>query len=47
MPLFNRHEAQLTVELSPGDKRELSRLLRTVLRTLDDELSGDGVSSGD
>ena len=34
MPLFNRHEAQLTVELSPGDKRELSRLLRTVLRTL-------------
>jgi DNA-binding MarR family transcriptional regulator len=47
MPLFNRHEAQLTVELSPGDKRELSRLLRTVLRTLDDELSGDGASSGD
>ena len=39
MPLFNRHEAQLTVELS--------RLLRTVLRTLDDELSGDGASSGD
>jgi DNA-binding MarR family transcriptional regulator len=35
MPVFNHHEALVTAELSPTDRRELARLLRTVLRTLD------------
>jgi hypothetical protein len=35
MPVFNHHEALVTADLSPTDRRELARLLRTVLRTLD------------
>jgi DNA-binding MarR family transcriptional regulator len=37
MPVFNRHEAMVTAALSADDKRQLSHLLRAVLRTLDDE----------
>lgn len=37
MPLFNHHEAIVTADLGDGDRRDLSRLLRTVLRTLDSE----------
>ena len=37
MPMFNAHEAIVTADLSVPDRRELSRLLRTVLRTLDAE----------
>lgn len=37
MPLFNEHEAMVTSALSASDKRQLSRLLRAVLRTLDSE----------
>ncbi|MCB1000943.1 MAG: winged helix-turn-helix transcriptional regulator [Acidimicrobiales bacterium] len=37
MPLFNEHEAMVTSALTAADKRQLSRLLRAVLRTLDDE----------
>lgn len=35
MPIFNKHEAMVTAELTDADRRELSRLLRTVLRTVD------------
>ena len=35
MPAFNHHEALVTADLSPTDRQELARLLRTVLRTLD------------
>jgi len=37
MPVFNHHEAVVTAALTDDDRRELSRLLRTVLRTLDAE----------
>jgi len=37
MPAFNQHEAMVTADLEPTDRRELARLLRTVLRTLDNE----------
>jgi DNA-binding MarR family transcriptional regulator len=37
MPVFNRHEAIVTADLTDHDRRELARLLRTVLRTLDNE----------
>ena len=37
MPAFNQHEAMVTADLDPTDRRELARLLRTVLRTLDNE----------
>ncbi len=37
MPVFNRHEAMVTSDLSPSDRRELARLLRTVLATLDND----------
>ncbi len=37
MPLFNKHEAIVTEGLSERDRRELARLLRKVLRTLDAE----------
>jgi MarR family transcriptional regulator, organic hydroperoxide resistance regulator len=37
MPLFNQHESAVTADLTVSDRRELARLLRTILRTLDDE----------
>ena len=37
MPMFNRHEAMVTADLSSADRLELVRLLRTVLRTLDND----------
>jgi hypothetical protein len=37
MPVFNRHEAIVTADLSDTDRNELSRLLRTILRRLDAE----------
>ncbi len=37
MPVFNEHEAMVTVDLTDGDRRELARLLRTVLARLDRE----------
>lgn len=37
MPVFNHHEALVTADLTDRDRRELARLLRTVLRTLDRE----------
>ncbi|MEK7423694.1 MAG: MarR family transcriptional regulator [Actinomycetota bacterium] len=37
MPVFNHHEAMVTADLTDDDRRELARLLRTVLRTLDNE----------
>jgi DNA-binding MarR family transcriptional regulator len=37
MPVFNRHEAIVTADLTDHDRRELARLLRTILRTLDNE----------
>ena len=37
MPVFNRHEAMVTADLSSADRLELARLLRTVLRTLDSD----------
>lgn len=37
MPEFNRHEAQVTAGLTDRQRTELSELLRTVLRTLDDD----------
>ena len=40
MPSFNHHEAMVTSALSADDKRQLSSLLRTVLRTLDEETTG-------
>jgi MarR family transcriptional regulator, organic hydroperoxide resistance regulator len=41
MPVFNQHEAMVTADLSPADRRELTRLLRTVLATLDRDESVD------
>ncbi len=38
MPVFNHHEAIVTAGLSSADRRELTRLLRTVLATLDAEV---------
>ena len=38
MPVFNHHEAIVTIDLSDHDRRELARLLRIVLRRLDAEL---------
>jgi DNA-binding MarR family transcriptional regulator len=35
MPVFNRHEAMVTADLTDADRVALSHLLRTVLRTLD------------
>lgn len=37
MPVFNRHEAIVTAGLTDDDREQLSRLLRTILRTLDAE----------
>jgi MarR family transcriptional regulator, organic hydroperoxide resistance regulator len=37
MPMFNKHEAMVTADLTESDRRDLARLLRTVLRTLDSE----------
>lgn len=37
MPVFNQHEAFVTSGLDTDDRLELSRLLRTILRTLDGE----------
>ncbi|MGD9996901.1 MAG: MarR family winged helix-turn-helix transcriptional regulator [Ilumatobacteraceae bacterium] len=37
MPVFNRHEAIVTADLSDHDRRELARLLRAVLQRLDRE----------
>ncbi|MBI5090283.1 MAG: MarR family transcriptional regulator [Actinobacteria bacterium] len=37
MPVFNHHEAIVTADLSDYDRRELARLLRTILQRLDRE----------
>ena len=37
MPVFNHHEAIVTIDLSDDDRRELARLLRMILRRLDAE----------
>ena len=37
MPVFNEHESTVTSALSAAERREMSRLLRAVLRTLDAE----------
>ncbi len=37
MPAFNEHEAWVTADLTDRDRRELARLLRTVLARLDTE----------
>ncbi len=37
MPVFNHHEAIVTADLSDHDRRELARLLRSILRRLDTE----------
>jgi DNA-binding MarR family transcriptional regulator len=44
MPRFNRHEALVTEHLTDGEADELSRLLRTVLRTVD-ALEGNGMAA--
>jgi DNA-binding MarR family transcriptional regulator len=37
MPVFNRHEALVTADLSDADRAELARLLRAVLRRVEGE----------